>query len=73
MQIDSLQDLIDRFVSYRRHNGYVYQTGAYYLEKYSEWIREVNPETVILSKKSVDGFLEKNQHVPGSLYNKTKG
>ena len=43
MQIDSLHDLIDRFVSYKRHNGYVYQTGAYYLEKYSEWIREVNP------------------------------
>lgn len=69
MQIDSLHDLIDRFVSYKRHNGYVYQTGAYYLEKYSEWIREVNPETVIPSKKSVDGFLERNQHVPGSLYN----
>lgn len=71
MQIDSLHDLINRFVSYKRHNGYVYQTGAYYLKKYSEWIREVNPETVIPSKKSVDGFLERNQHVPGSLYNAT--
>lgn len=31
---DSLRDLIDKFISYKRHNGYVYRTGAYYLKKY---------------------------------------
>lgn len=69
MHNDSLRELIDRFVSYKRHNGYVYQTGAYYLEKYAQWILEWNPETVIPSKKSVDGFLERNKDTPGNLYN----
>lgn len=69
MKDDSLRDLINQFVSYKRHNGYMYQTGAYYLERYVQWIIEVNPETVIPDRKGVEGFLERNQHTPGSLYN----
>lgn len=69
MQNKSLRNLIDRFVSYKRQNGYVYHTGAYYLEKYIQWVLETDSETIILSKKSVEGFLERNLHAPGSLYN----
>lgn len=47
----------------------MYETGAYYLEKYVQWVMESASETVIPDKKSVEGFLERNQHVPGSLYN----
>lgn len=69
MKNDFLRDLIDKFISYKRHNGYVYQTGAYYLKKYVQWVMETDRETAILSRKSVEGFLERNQHTPGSLYN----
>lgn len=69
MHNKSLRALIDRFVSYKRHNGYVYQTGAYYLDKYIQWDMEMDPETGIPSKKNVEGFLEKNKDAPGCLYN----
>lgn len=69
MQSKSLRALIDRFVSYKKQNGYVYQTGAYYLENYVQWVLETDSETVIPDKKSVEGFLERTQHAPGSLYN----
>lgn len=69
MKDDSLRDLIDRFVSYKRDNGYLYQTGAYYLEKYVQCVMESVSKTVIPDKKSVEGFLDKYQHTPGCLYN----
>lgn len=69
MRSDSLPELINRFVSYKRDNGYQYQTGAYYLNKYAGFVMETAPETVVPDKKSVEGFLEKIQDTPGSLYN----
>lgn len=69
MRSDPLPELINRFVSYKRDNGYQYQTGAYYLNKYAGFVMETAPETVIPDKKSVEGFLEKIQDTPGSLYN----
>lgn len=66
---NSLLELIDRFVSYKKDNGYQYQTGAYYLKKYTLFVAETAPETMIPDKKSVEGFLEKLQDTPGSLYN----
>lgn len=69
MHSDSLPELINRFVSYKRDNGYQYQTGAYHLNKYAGFVMETSPETVIPDRKSVEGFLEKIQDAPGSLYN----
>lgn len=69
MRSDSLPELINRFVSYKRDNGYQYQNGAYYLNKYAGFVMETAPETVVPDKKSVEGFLEKIQDTPGSLYN----
>ncbi len=37
MMNDSLFTLADQFVAYKRQNGRVYQTGAYYLEKYIQF------------------------------------
>ena len=65
----SLPEMIDQFVSYKKENGYQYQTGAYYLKKYARFVMETAPGTVVLDKKSVEGFLEKFHDTPGSLYN----
>lgn len=69
MRGNSLRELIDRFVSYKKDNGYQYQTGAYYLERYALFVMGTAPETVVPDKKSVEGFLENLQDTPGSLYN----
>lgn len=69
MRSESLPELIDRFVSYKRANGYQYQTGAYYLKKYASFVMETASETTSPDKASVEGFLEKLQDTPGSLYN----
>jgi len=65
----SLPEMIDQFVSYKKANGYQYQTGAYYLKKYARFVIETAPETVAPDKASVEGFLEKLRDTPGSLYN----
>lgn len=65
----SLPEMIDQFVSYKKENGYQYQTGAYYLKKYARFVMETAPETAAPDKASVEGFLEKLQDTPGSLYN----
>lgn len=69
MRSRSLPEMIDQFVSYKRANGYQYQTGAYYLKKYAHFVMETAPETVAPDKTSVEGFLERLRDTPGSLYN----
>ena len=69
MRSKSLPEMIDQFVSYKRANGYHYQTGAYYLKKYARFVMETAPETAAPDTASVEGFLEKFQDTPGSLYN----
>lgn len=69
MRGDSMRKLIDRFVSYKKDNGYQYQTGAYYLERYALYVMGTAPETVVSNKKSVEGFLGNLLDTPGSLYN----
>ncbi len=69
MKNDLLQELAERFVSYKKDNGYQYRTGAYYLKRYALFAKETAPETVLPDKKSVEGFLETLQDTPGSLYN----
>ena len=69
MHSESLPELIDRFVSYKKANGYQYQTGAYYLKRYARFVMETAPGTAAPDKVSVEGFLEKFQDAPGSLYN----
>lgn len=69
MHSESLPERINRFVSYKRANGYQYQTGAYHLKKYAGFVMETAPETTAPDKVSVEGFLEKFQDTPGSLYN----
>lgn len=65
----SLPEMIDQFVSYKKANGYQYQTGAYYLKKYARFVIETAPETVAPDKAGVEGFPEKLRDTPGSLYN----
>ena len=69
MHSESLPELINRFVSYKRANGYQYQTGAYYLKKYAGFVMETAPETTVPDKATVERFLETFQDTPGSLYN----
>lgn len=69
MRGKSLPEMIDQFVSYKKANGYQYQTGAYYLKKYARFVIETASETVAPDKASVEGFLEKFRDTPGSLYN----
>lgn len=69
MRSKSLPEMIDQFVSFKRANGYQYQTGAYYLKKYARFVMETAPETAAPDKASVEGFLEKLRDTPGSLYN----
>ena len=64
-----LLELTDGFVSYKRANGYQYQTGAYYLKRYARFVTETAPGTALLNRESVEGFLGQFQDTPGSLYN----
>ena len=38
MRGNSMWKLIGRFVSYKKDNGYQYQTGVYYLERYALFV-----------------------------------
>ncbi len=69
MYSKSLPELVNQFVSYKKANGYQYHTGAYYLKKYVRFVMETVPETVVPDKADVEGFLERFQDTPGSLYN----
>jgi len=69
MYSKSLPELVNQFVSYKKANGYPYHTGAYYLKKYVQFIMETVPETAVPDKADVEGFLERFQDTPGSLYN----
>lgn len=69
MRNDSLHTLIDKFISYKKQNGCVYQTGAYYLDKYALSAMETNPGIIVPDRESVDKFLGKYADVPESLYN----
>ncbi len=60
-----LPELVDQFVSFKKANGYQYQTGTYYLKKYVRFVMEAAPETEHPDKASVEGFLEKFQDTPG--------
>lgn len=51
MKNESLRDLINKFISYKKQNGYVYQAGTYYLSKYVQWVMETGQETAILGEK----------------------
>ena len=51
----SLPEMIDQFVSYKKANGYQYQTGAYYLKKYLRFVIETAPETVTPDQSPVPG------------------
>ena len=62
---DSLFTLADQFVAYKRQNGRVYQTGAYYLEKYIQSASETNPEITVPDRKSIEDFLGKYEDVIG--------
>lgn len=69
MQNDSLLTLIDQFISYKKQNGYVYQSGAYYLRKYALSATEIEPTLIVPDRASVERFLGKYENAPGSLYN----
>ncbi len=69
MYSKSLPELVSQFVSYKKANGYQYETGAYYLKKYVRFVMETAPETAVPDKASVEGFLERLQDTPGGLYN----
>jgi len=69
MYSKSLPELVNQFVSYKKANGYQYHTGAYYLKKYIQFVMETFPESAVPGKADIDGFLERFQDTPGSLYN----
>ncbi len=69
MYSKSLPELVHQFVSYKKANGYQYHTGAYYLKKYVQFIMETFPGATVPGKTDVEGFLERFQDTPGSLYN----
>lgn len=65
----SLTELIDDFVNYKRHNGYVYVSAEYHLMKYAEYISVNYPDENVPSKTSINSFLNEHSHTPGTLYN----
>lgn len=69
MQNDSLQTLIDQFISYKKQNGYAYQSGVYYLKKYALSVLEMETAVIVPTKESAEIFLGKYENAPGSLYN----
>lgn len=69
MYSKSLPELVHQFVSYKKANGYQYHTGAYYLKKYVQFVMERFPGAAVPGKADVEGFLERFQDTPGSLYN----
>ena len=65
----SLTELIDDFVNYKRHNGYIYVSAEYHLMKYAEYTSANFPDENVPSKTSINSFLKEHSHTPGTLYN----
>ena len=66
---DTLSELKNEFVYYKRKNGCKYKTAKYHLDKYVEFSAHYAPEEWIPSRDTVNAFLRKHSHTPGNLYN----
>ena len=69
MKKETMVELADEFLAYKRSNGYIYQTGDYYLMKYVAFAEAMVPSILIPSKETVNAFVSNYTDTPGSLYN----
>lgn len=65
----NLSDLINEFLEYKMHNGYIYTTARYYLHKYLDFSSNHSPGENIPSKDTINTFLNRYAGTPGNLYN----
>ena len=69
MKKETMIELADEFVAYKRSNSYKYQTGEHYLMKYVAYATAKVPSILIPSKESVNSFVSNYTDTPGGLYN----
>lgn len=65
----TLSDLINEFLEYKMHNGYIYTTARYHLNKYLDFSSNHSPGENIPSKDTINTFLNRYAGTPGNLYN----
>ena len=65
----TLPDLINEFLEYKKQNGCVYTTAEYYLGKYLDLASVYSPSENIPGREAVNAFLNRYSDTPGSLYN----
>lgn len=65
----NLSDLINEFLEYKMHNGYIYTTARYHLNKYLDFSSNHSPGENIPSKDTINTFLNRYAGTPGNLYN----
>lgn len=63
----SRMDYFKEFVIYKQSIGYVYDTQSYYLKQYLQY-EDTHFKKDILSKESIDGYLDSIKDSQGSLY-----
>ena len=66
---NNLSNLITGFLRYKKHNGYVYKTAEYYLNRYRDYMSALFPAEAIPRRESTGLFLDTYAGTPGSLYN----
>lgn len=65
----NLSDLINEFLEYKMHNGYIYTTARYHLNKYLDFSSNHSPGENIPSKDTINTFLNRYAGTLGNLYN----
>ena len=65
----NLSDMINEFLEYKMHNGYIYTTARYHLNKYLDFSSNHSPGENIPSKDTINTFLNRYAGTPGNLYN----
>jgi integrase/recombinase XerD len=66
---ETMIELANEFIAYKRSNSYNYQTGEYYLMKYVASATAMVPSIFIPSKETVNAFVSNYADTPGNLYN----
>lgn len=69
MKAETLDNLVSRFVEYKRNTGYVYITQEHYLKHYLEHAKKKFPNTVVPDKQSVSSYVDTLQGQVGGIYN----
>ena len=64
----TIRQWVEEFLLYKKTIGYVYETPAYYLYRYVDFIEKLDPDANIPEKSQTEWYLDGLTDTPGTLY-----